>query len=142
MSRDEKKPGSFFTGSAPPDPVRSRHFSLCRPKTVTKVCRSCGKRKPLEHFPRRSDSRDGRHSWCYKCRAEDQRERRRALVPPEDDDERAKAWRERVLARHEAANEIRRKLGYPETPPPDVEPGWLERLQARAEAKAHGDTAR
>jgi len=104
---------------------------------TTKVCRECGRRKEIEAFPLRRDSRDGHHTLCRDCRAEEQRERRRLTRPDTDAEyqERVRAWQERALARHAAENAERRALGQPELPEPDVEPGWLERLQERAREK-------
>jgi len=46
----------------------------------------------------------------------------------------SREWHVRTLAVHEKNNETFRRMGWPERPPPDIEPGWFERLQARAEA--------
>jgi hypothetical protein len=52
-------------------------------------------------------------------------------VEDADYEEKLREWQERTLANAEAANERRRRAGLPQLPPPDVEPGWLERSEPR-----------
>jgi len=40
-----------------------------------KTCGSCGVEKSLEEFPRDRTRKDGRHSYCRRCKARRQRER-------------------------------------------------------------------
>jgi hypothetical protein len=34
----------------------------------TKTCSQCHETKPIEDFPRQKQNRDGRFSWCKKCK--------------------------------------------------------------------------
>jgi len=43
-------------------------------RTLSKRCSKCYETKPLEEFPPRKDSRDGRKSWCRVCRTKRDRE--------------------------------------------------------------------
>jgi Recombination endonuclease VII len=40
---------------------------LFDPPPVTKRCRDCGERKPLDEFPRNKNSSDGRRTYCKPC---------------------------------------------------------------------------
>ena len=105
---------------------------------MTKTCRRCGKERELSAFPARADSPDGRHGWCTRCHVVRQQERReavRARLEDEDYQRRFADWQRRILAQHEQWNELARQRGWTEEPPPDVEPGWLDRLQARVAAR-------
>jgi hypothetical protein len=78
---------------------------------------------------------------CRECRAEAERERRRQVraeyleALDEDERERFRMWQARRRMEWKEENAFRRRNGLPELPPPDLEPGWLERLQARVRAK-------
>jgi hypothetical protein len=93
-----------------------------------KVCRRCGKSKRLEEFTKGK-------AICRPCRAKLAREQRRPPMSEEEEQRRFREWQERMMRQHEASNARARELGWQERPPPDIEPGWLERLQARAQAK-------
>ena len=97
-------------------------------------CKSCGRRKEPSQFLHNRRA-------CRACYAEQSRERRtrkRAewlVALTAADRERYETWRNRVEAQVDAANELRRRHGWPELSAPDLEPGWLERLQERVREK-------
>ena len=99
-------------------------------KEGTRTCENCGRRLQLSRFSRNRRT-------CRECRAEAERERRRWALPALDDEyrERFREWQERMRRQHEEANALRRRHGWPELSAPDLEPGWLERLQERVREK-------
>lgn len=47
-----------------------QQYQTCTiPTFMMKTCRSCGNKKPLDHFPKRKVSKDGRRNECKACRA-------------------------------------------------------------------------
>ena len=110
-------------------PAQSSFLSPC---LTMRRCVECGRRLSLSKFS------SGRRV-CKRCRADAERERVRAeraeaLARGElDDEDRARRaeWVKRVRAREAERNAERRRLGLPERPPLDLEPGWLQRMQAR-----------
>src|SRR5215211_5493429 len=98
-----------------------------------KTCPKCQRRLESEAFTRN-------RAVCKACRAEAQRERRRREnqerleEQAQAERERFREWQVRTLAAHEKNNETFQRMGWPERPPPDIEPGWFERMQARAQA--------
>lgn len=84
-----------------------------------KICKSCGKSKPLSAFPKHPQCKDGIDARCRECKAKMVRERRRAkraaaaetstvqadadpAVPPPADPPGQKNWKEKAVAAESA----------------------------------------
>lgn len=67
-------------GLAPDRPTPSRVWSCLKVRTTidigSKICFSCGERKPLDAYHREAKGKGGRRSYCKPCYLAYQRERR------------------------------------------------------------------